>query len=69
MKIIRIILAVLALMAPVWVGWVYISEADKADICLDQGGSYDYINSVCSFEEGYPFIPFFGAFFSFVILK
>lgn len=44
MKLIRAILIILALGAPIRAGFVYMNEAIDVDNCLDQGGSYDYKN-------------------------
>jgi len=55
---IRIILIILALIAPIRAGWIYAGEAMVIDSCLNKGGSYDYQNMRCDFEQNHQFIPF-----------
>ena len=38
--------------------WTYLNEAKVADECLTQGGSYDYENKICDFENDHSFTPF-----------
>jgi len=58
MKLIRIILVALALFAPIRAGWIYMTEFLEVDLCLDQGGSYDYKNMRCDFDQSHEYIPF-----------
>ena len=39
-------------------GWVYIQDSVAIDKCLDLGGSYDYLNSKCDFENNHTVVPF-----------
>ena len=34
------------------------TEFLQVDSCLDQGGSYDYKNMRCDFEQSHEYIPF-----------
>jgi uncharacterized membrane protein YfcA len=36
----------------------YIMELSTVNACLDQGGSFDYLKQLCSFDQEHPFIPF-----------
>lgn len=52
----RIGVALLVIPMVVLMG-VYLQEQGLVDACLDQGGSFDYANSVCDMESNQPFVP------------
>jgi len=39
-------------------GWVYLSELIEVDSCLDRGGSFNYGEMKCDFENNHEYIPF-----------
>jgi len=39
--------------------WPLLAQLVAIDGCLDAGGSYDYINSVCDFTENHEYLPVF----------
>jgi len=58
MKLIRLIILILALTAPIRAGWIFVNEFMAVDTCLDRGGSYDYRNMRCDFEQSHQYISF-----------
>lgn len=36
----------------------FLWETQALDACLAQGGSFDYLNSLCDLKQEHPFIPF-----------
>jgi hypothetical protein len=48
------------LLALAWIViWPLLAQFVAIDGCLDAGGSYDYINSVCDFTENHEYFPVF----------
>jgi hypothetical protein len=40
-----------------WLLWPLFSDIFSADRCLDSGGSFDYVRSVCDMSETHPYVP------------
>ena len=48
------------LLALAWILiWPLLAQFSAVDRCLDAGGSYDYINSVCDFAENHEYLAVF----------
>lgn len=47
----------IALFIAGWLLWPLFSDIFAADRCLDGGGSFDYVRSVCDMEETHSYVP------------
>jgi hypothetical protein len=46
-----------AMFVAAWLLWPLLSDIFAADRCLDSGGSFDYVRSVCDMTENHPYVP------------
>ena len=45
-----------ALLIAAWLIWPLVSDVLAADRCLDSGGSFDYVRSVCDMGDTHPYV-------------
>lgn len=45
-----------ALFVTAWLLWPLVSDIVAADRCLDSGGSFDYVRSVCDMTGNHPYV-------------
>lgn len=53
----RVVWGYAALLIAVWLLWPLASEILAADRCLDSGGSFDYVRSLCDMGATHPYVP------------
>ena len=53
----RAVWSCVALLVAAWLLWPLVSDVLAADQCLDSGGSFDYVRSVCDMGETHPYVP------------
>ncbi|MCW5574809.1 MAG: hypothetical protein KIT13_01825 [Burkholderiales bacterium] len=51
-----VIWGTVALLAAAWLLWPVLSDIFAADICVDVGGSFDYVLSVCDMQQSQPYV-------------
>jgi hypothetical protein len=56
---VRLVVVAIALISAVALVWPLAAEFAAVDACLDSGGSYNYLGSVCDLEQDHPYIPVF----------
>ncbi len=56
MKTVQKIILLIAIIIPIF---FYFQEFFIIDSCLNKGGSYDYKNMICDYQQNHQFIPFF----------
>jgi hypothetical protein len=56
----RQILSAIALLTALWFVFPIFSDLMAIDSCLDKGGSFDHIHSVCDFGQSHPSMSLFG---------